>query len=67
MSGDGAQGLGSIRRGEELDFGRDETRVVPAQVPAAPSAFPHGIVASHGVALPQRVLMRQLTLLKGLD
>lgn len=66
MSGDGVQALASVGRGEELDFGHGERRVVPAQVPAA-SAFAHGVVASHGVPLPQRVLVRQLALLESLD
>lgn len=67
MSGDGVHGLASLGRGEELDFGRGDPRVVPAQVPAAPCAFTHGVVASHGVTLPQRVLVRQLALLESLD
>lgn len=67
MSGDGVQGLAAVGRGEELDFGRHEPRVVPAQVDAASGAFAHGVVASHGVPLPQRVLVRQLALLQGLD
>lgn len=67
MSGDGVQALAPVGRGEELDFGRGEPRVVPAQAPAASCAFAHGVVASHGVALPQRVLVRQLALLQGLD
>lgn len=66
MSGDGVQGLAPLGRGEELDFGRDEPRVVPAQARAS-GAFTHGVVASHGVPLPQRVLVRQLALLEGLD
>lgn len=64
MSGDGIQVLAPVSGGEELDFGCDETRVVPAK---APGALPHGVVAAHGVALPQRVLLRQLVFLEGLD
>ncbi len=67
MSGDSVRGLASVARGEELDFGQGERGVVPAQVSAASCAFTHGVVAPHGVALPQRVLVRQLALLKGLD
>lgn len=62
MSGDGIQVLDAIARGKKLDFG--ECRVVPAQTACA---LPHGVVASHGVALPQRVLVGQLTLLQSLD
>lgn len=67
MSGDGVQRLASLVRREELDFRHGEARVVPAQVSAAPCAFTHGVVASHGVTLPQRVLVRQLALLESLD
>lgn len=62
MSGDCIQVLDTIARGKKLDFG--ESGVVPAQTPCA---FPHGVVASHGVALPQRVLVGQLTFLQSLD
>ena len=65
MSGDGVQGLARLGRGEELDFG--VAGVVPAQAHAATGAFAHGVVASHGVPLPQRVLVRQLALLESLD
>lgn len=67
MSGDGVQVLASVSRGEELDFGRGEPRVVPAQTAAASCAVAHGVVASHGVSLTQRVLVRQLALLESLD
>lgn len=67
MSGDSVQVLARLRWGEELDFGRGEPRVVPAQTPAASCAFAHGVVAAHGVTLPQRILVRQLVLLNGLD
>lgn len=67
MSGDGVQVVARLCRGEELDFGWNEAGVVPAEAPAAPTAFPHGVVASHGVTLPQRVLVRQLAFLQGLD
>lgn len=67
MSGDGVQALASLARGEELHFGRQDARVVSPQIPAASRPFTHGVVASHGVALPQRVLVRQLALLQGLD
>ena len=63
MSGDGVQALAAVARGEELDFGR----VVPAQAATAAGAFTHGVVAPHGVPLPQRVLVRQLALLQSLD
>lgn len=53
MSGDGVQGLASVRGGEELDFGRGEARVVPAQTSGASCPFTHGVVAPHGVTLPQ--------------
>lgn len=67
MSGDGVQALASHAGGEELDFRRGEPGVVPAQTSAAPGTFTHGVVASHGVTLPQRVLVRQLALLESLD
>lgn len=67
MSGDGVQGLAPLGRGEELDFGRNDPGVVPAQAAGAAGALPHGVVASHGVALPQGVLVRQLALLERLD
>lgn len=65
MSGDTIQALASLCGGEELDFGRGYAGVVPTQ-PCAVS-FPHGVVATHGVAFPQRVLVGQLALLQGLD
>lgn len=62
MSGDGVQVLDTIARGKKLDFG--ESGVVPAQTSCAST---HGVVASHRVALPHRVLMGQLAFLQSLD
>lgn len=67
MSGDGVQALASVARREELDFGRDQAGVVAPQAAAASCSFTHGVVAPHGVSLPQRVLVRQFALLQSLN
>lgn len=65
MSGDGIQVLAALTWCEELNFSK--TRVVPAQACGASTTFTHGVVASHRVAFPQRILVRQLALLQTLD